>query len=92
MVAHPLTVADLGSGAKSAAGEEEMLAGATLLTHPSAGSTYLNFYYDLGECTPEEVQYLDLLTDILDELDTPEHTAGSCRPSAPPGWATARRR
>ena len=75
VVAHPLTVADLGSGAKSAAGEEEMLAGATLLTHPSAGSTYLNFYYDLGECTPEEVQYLDLLTDILDELDTPEHTA-----------------
>ena len=75
VVAHPLTVADLGSGAKSAVGEEEMLAGATLLTHPSAGSTYLNFYYDLGECTPEEVQYLDLLTDILDELDTPEHTA-----------------
>ena len=75
VVAHPLTVADLGSGAKSAAGEEEMLAGATLLTHPSAGSTYLNFYYDLGECTPEEVQYLDLLTDILDELDTPKHTA-----------------
>ena len=75
VVNHPLTVADLGSGAKSAAGEEEMLAGATLLTHPSAGSTYLNFYYDLGECTPEEVQYLDLLTDILDELDTPEHTA-----------------
>ena len=75
VVAHPLTVADLGRGARSAAGEEEMLAGATLLTHPSAGSTYLNFYYDLGECTPEEVQYLDLLTDILDELDTPEHTA-----------------
>lgn len=75
VVAHPLTVADLGRGAKSAAGEEETLAGATLLTHPSAGSTYLNFYYDLGECTPEEVQYLDLLTDILDELDTPEHTA-----------------
>ena len=75
VVAHPLTVADLGSGARSAAGEEETLAGATLLTHPSAGSTYLNFYYDLGDCTPEEVQYLDLLTDILDELDTPEHTA-----------------
>ena len=75
VVAHPLTVADLGDGDRSAAGEEEMLAGATLLTHPSAGSTYLNFYYDLGECTPEEVQYLDLLTDILDELDTPEHTA-----------------
>ena len=53
----------------------EPLAGAELLHHPSKGSLYLNFYYDLGECTPEEVQYLDLLTDILDELDTPEHTA-----------------
>ena len=66
---HPLTVADLGSGEKSAAGGEEQLAGATLLHHPSAGSTYLNFYYDLGSLTPEEMQYLDLLTDVLDELD-----------------------
>ena len=72
---HPLTVADLGSGEKSAAGGEEQLAGATLLHHPSAGSTYLNFYYDLGSLTPEEMQYLDLLTDVLDELDTPRHTA-----------------
>ena len=72
---HPLTVADLGDGDKSAAGTVEPLAGAELLHHPSKGSLYLNFYYDLGECTPEEVQYLDLLTDILDELDTPEHTA-----------------
>ena len=75
VVAHPLTVADLGDGAKSAAGGEEVLAGATLLTHPSAGSTYLNFYYDLGGLTPEEMQYLDLLTDVWDELDTPKHTA-----------------
>ena len=72
---HPLTVADLGDGDRSAAGTVEPLAGAELLHHPSKGSLYLNFYYDLGECTPEEVQYLDLLTDILDELDTPEHTA-----------------
>ena len=72
---HPLTVADLGDGDRSAAGTVEQLAGAELLHHPSKGSLYLNFYYDLGECTPEEVQYLDLLTDILDELDTPEHTA-----------------
>ena len=72
---HPLTVADLGDGDRSAAGTVESLAGAELLHHPSKGSLYLNFYYDLGECTPEEVQYLDLLTDILDELDTPEHTA-----------------
>lgn len=36
---------------------------------------YLNFYYDLGSITPEELQYLNLLTDVLDELDTPAHTA-----------------
>ncbi len=53
MLDHPLTVADLGEGA-SAAGGEEQLAGATLLRHPSAGSLYLNFYYDLGSLTPEE--------------------------------------
>ena len=63
------------TAARFAAGGEEQLAGATLLHHPSAGSTYLNFYYDLGSLTPEEMQYLDLLTDVLDELDTPRHTA-----------------
>ena len=72
---HPLTVADLGEGEKSAAGTEEKIAGATLLRHPSKGSLYLNFYYDIGDLTPEEMQYLDLLTDVLDELDTPKHTA-----------------
>ena len=72
---HPLTVGDLGDGAKSTVGGEETLAGATLLTHPSAGSTYLSLYYDLGSLSPEEMQYLDLLTDVLDELDTPHHTA-----------------
>ena len=72
---HPLTVADLGEGEKSAAGTEETIAGAALLRHPSKGSLYLNFYYDVGDLTPEEMQYLDLLTDVLDELDTPKHTA-----------------
>ena len=72
---HPLTVADLGEGEKSAAGTKEKIAGATLLRHPSKGSLYLNFYYDIGSLTPEEMQYLDLLTDVLDELDTPKHTA-----------------
>ena len=72
---HPLTVADLGEGAPSAAGQTEQVAGATVLRHPSAGSLYLNFYYDLGTVTPEELQYLNLLTDVLDELDTPAHTA-----------------
>ena len=72
---HPLTVADLGEGEKSAAGTEETVAGAALLRHPSKGSLYLNFYYDVGDLTPEEMQYLDLLTDVLDELDTPKHTA-----------------
>ncbi len=72
---HPLTVADLGEGEKTPAGSEEKIAGATLLRHPSKGSLYLNFYYDVGDLTPEEMQYLDLLTDVLDELDTPKHTA-----------------
>ena len=72
---HPLTAADLGDGAKTTAGERELLAGAQLLHHPSAGSLYLNFYYDLGHVKPEDMQYLDLLTDVLDELDSSAHTA-----------------
>ena len=52
-----------------------MLAGAELLHHPSAGSTYLNFYYDIGNAAPEEMPYLNLLTDVVDELDTGKHTA-----------------
>ena len=72
---HPLTAADLGEGSKSAPGGQELLAGAQLLHHPSAGSLYLNFYYDLGSVKPEDMPYLDLLTDVLDELDSPKHTA-----------------
>ena len=72
---HPLTAADLGEGSKSAPGGQELLAGAQLLYHPSAGSLYLNFYYDLGSVKPEDMPYLDLLTDVLDELDSPKHTA-----------------
>lgn len=72
---HPLTAADLGDGAKTAPGTRELLAGAQLLHHPSVGSLYLNFYYDLGNVKPEDMQYLDLLTDVLDELDSSKHTA-----------------
>ena len=72
---HPLTVGDLGEGSPSAEGAVGCVAGAELLHHPSKGSLYLNIYYDLGGLTTEEVQYLDLLTDVLDELDTPRHTA-----------------
>ncbi len=72
---HPLTAADLGDAAKTAPGERELLAGAQLVHHPSAGSLYLNFYYDLGNVKPEDMPYLDLLTDVLDELDSTEHTA-----------------
>ena len=75
LLEHPLTAADLGEGSKSAPGGQELLAGAQLLHHPSAGSLYLNFYYDLGSVKPEDMPYLDLLTDVLDELDSPKHTA-----------------
>ena len=72
---HPLTVTDLGEGSPSAEGVVGTVAGAELLHHPSKGSLYLNLYYDLGGLSEEEVQYLDILTDMLDELDTPRHTA-----------------
>ncbi len=72
---HPLTVADLGEGEMNPEGSEENIAGATLLRHPSKGSLYLDFYYDIGNLTPEEMQYLNLMTNVLSELDTPKHTA-----------------
>ena len=70
-----MTAADLGEGKKLTPGRGGMLAGAELLHHPSAGSTYLNFYYDIGNAAPEEMPYLNLLTDVVDELDTGKHTA-----------------
>lgn len=72
---HPLTVADLGEGQRTLPFDRQCLAGATLLRRPSAGSLYLHLYYDLGLLTPEELTDLDLVTDLLDELDTPAHTA-----------------
>ena len=72
---HPLTAADLGEGKKQAPGSKELLAGAELLHHPSAGNTYLYLYYDLGGMAPEDMSCLHLLTDVIDELDTEKHTA-----------------
>lgn len=72
---HPLTAADLGEGKKQTPGSKELLAGAELLHHPSAGNTYLYLYYDLGGIAPEDMSCLHLLTDVMDELDTEKHTA-----------------
>lgn len=72
---HPLTAADLGEGKKQTLGSKELLAGAELLHHPSAGNTYLYLYYDLGGMAPEDMSCLHLLTDVMDELDTEKHTA-----------------
>ena len=72
---HPLTAADLGEGKKQTPGSRELLAGAELLHHPSAGNTYLYLYYDLGGMAPEDMSCLYLLTDVMDELDTEKHTA-----------------
>ena len=72
---HPLTAADLGEGKKQTPGSKELLAGAELLHHPSAGNTYLYLYYDLGGMVPEDMPCLHLLTDVMDELDTEKHTA-----------------
>ena len=72
---HPLTAADLGEGKKQTPGSRELLVGAELLHHPSAGNTYLYLYYDLGGMAPEDMSCLHLLTDVIDELDTEKHTA-----------------
>ena len=72
---HPLTAADLGEGKKQTPGSKELLAGAELLHHPSAGNTYLYLYYDLGGMAPEDMSCLHLLTDVMDELDTEKRTA-----------------
>lgn len=72
---HPLTAADLGEGKKQTPGSRKLLAGAELLHHPSAGNTYLYLYYDLGGMAPEDMSCLQLLTDVMDELDTEKHTA-----------------
>ena len=72
---HPLTAADLGESKKQTPGSKELLAGAELLHHPSAGNTYLYLYYDLGGMAPEDMSCLQLLTDVMDELDTEKHTA-----------------
>ena len=72
---HPLTAADLGEGKKQTPGSRELLAGAELLHHPSAGNTYLYLYYDLGGMAPEDMSCLHLLTDVMDELDTEKRTA-----------------
>ena len=72
---HPLTAADLGEGKKQTPGSKELLAGAELMHHPSAGNTYLYLYYDLGGMAPEDMSCLHLLTDVMDELDTEKHTA-----------------
>ena len=72
---HPLTVADLGQPPCFPEAEVKELAGLTLVGRPSAGSLYLNFYYDLGTLTPEEMSYAALLPAVLEELDGSRHTA-----------------
>ena len=72
---HPLTVADLGQPPRFAPARREELAGLTLVSRPTAGSCYLNFYYDLGALTAEEMDYAALLPAVLEELDTARHTA-----------------
>ena len=72
---HPLTVADLSEPPHFAPAETRELAGLTLVTRPTAGSLYLNFYYDLGAMTPAEMNDAALLPFLLEELDTGRHTA-----------------
>ena len=72
---HPLTVADLSEPPHFAAAQVEDVAGLTLVTRPTTGSLYLNFYYDMGALTPEEMSDAALLPFLLEELDSSRHTA-----------------
>ncbi len=72
---HPLTPADLSDPAAPPEGSAQELAGLALLGYPSAGSAYLNFYYDLGGVDPEQMPALKLLADLLTELDAPGASA-----------------
>ena len=68
-------MADLGQPPRFPEAETEELAGLTLVGRPSAGSLYLQFYYDLGALSPEEMDYAAILPAVLEELDTGRHTA-----------------
>ena len=72
---HPLTVADLGQPPQFPAAEAEQVAGLELVGRPSAGSLYVNFYFDLGALSGEEMDYAALLPAVLDELDSAKHSA-----------------
>ena len=89
---HPLTVADLGQPPRFPEAETEELAGLTLVGRPSAGSLYLQFYYDLGALSPEEMDYAAILPAVLEELDTPCGTPGWGRAPSPPISGPAGRR
>ena len=40
------------------------------------GITYVNAYFDLHGFTPEEISYVYLLSDLLGDMDTKDHTYG----------------
>ncbi len=72
---HPLTVADLGKPNSFPAGTKSDVAGIELLRCPTGGNCYLNMYYDVGNLSPEEMPWLDVMASMLPELGSATHTA-----------------
>ena len=71
-----LSRADLEAKAEDVEMHEEAVAGVPLCYVPdfTNGITYINAYFDLHGFTTEEMSYVYLLSDLLGDLDTQDHT------------------
>ena len=71
-----LSRSDLEQKAESIVMHEEEAAGIHLCHVPdfTNGITYLNAYFDLHGMTAEDIPYVYLLSDLLGDLDTKEHS------------------
>lgn len=74
----PLTVADLKTPMSILPTERQSVGPVTLLhrSAPSAGISYINYYFDLGRIKPEKMPVIQLLSELTGGLDTAKHSAG----------------
>ena len=83
-----LTRDDLEKKADTIAMEQQDVGGVPVCYVPDEtnGITYVNAYFDLHGLTREEISYVYLLSDLIGDMDTTDHTYGdmasttACRP------------
>ncbi|MDY5383459.1 MAG: insulinase family protein, partial [Megasphaera elsdenii] len=73
-----LTRDDLEKKVDSIAMEQQTMDGVTVCYVPDEtnGITYVNAYFDLHGLTREEISYVYLLSDLIGDMDTTDHTYG----------------